>query len=259
MTMELLPINDLVSHVGIDCVIFGYEKNQLKVLIPKLNFTGDFYALPSGFIGIDEDIDDAARRILKERTGLNQVYLDQFRVFGRANRNTKAFMEKLNELNPGLTVEAENNPDQHQWFTQRQISIGYYALVDLKQVKPSLSNYDQSIEWYNIHEIPNMIIDHNEIANEALKSLRSDINEKLNAFNLLPEKFTISEVQEIYETINEKTYTRTNFQKMILDLNVLERLEKKFTGAKNRAPFLYRIGQSGSAMTRQTDKALSGV
>lgn len=242
--MKSLPIihtSDFLSQVGIDCVIFGYEKNQLKVLVAKLDFNGEFYALPSGFIGQDEGIDQAAQRILKHRTGLNDVYLDQFRVFGDAERSTKGFLDKIIDLNAELKSMDPATSDQYKWFTKRQISIGYYALVDMKSVTLSLSEYDQSIDWYPIHEVPEMIMDQNKIVAEALSSLRRDINEKLNAFNLLPEKFTMKEIQEIYETINEKTYVRTNFQKMILELNVLERLEKKFTGAKNRAPFLYRL------------------
>ncbi len=243
ISMKKLPISDYISQIGIDCVIFGYEKEQLKVLIGKLDFEGDFYALPSGFIGQDEDIDDAAQRILKDRTSLNDVYLEQFHVFGKANRNTKDFLDKVIALNSRLTPIESELSDQYQWFIKRQISIGYYALVDIKSAKPSISEYDQSIGWYDIHDLPPMIIDHHAIIMEALKALRSDIGEKLNAFNLLPEKFTMKEIQEIYETINEKTYTRTNFQKMILELNVLERLEKKFTGAKNKAPYLYRMAQ----------------
>lgn len=84
-------------------------------------------------------------------------------------------------------------------------------------------------------------MDHSDIVDEALKTLQSHLDEKINAFNLLPETFTMKEVQELYETIFEKTFVRTNFQKMILDMNALERLEKKFTGAANKAPYLYRF------------------
>ena len=105
---------------------------------------------------------------------------------------------------------------------------------------PQKNTLDQSIEWYNLNELPNMIIDHNEIVAKALQTLRSDLDEKLNAFNLLPDTFTMKEVQELYETICDKPFVRTNFQKKILDLNVLERLEKKFTGAANKAPYLYQ-------------------
>ena len=85
-----------------------------------------------------------------------------------------------------------------------------------------------------------MIIDHNEIVTKALETLRFHLDEKLIAFNLLPETFTMKDVQELYETIYDKPFARNNFQKKILDLNVLERLEKKFTGAANKAPYLYR-------------------
>lgn len=89
--------------------------------------------------------------------------------------------------------------------------------------------------------LPEMIMVNQEIIEIAMKTLRSHLNEKLNAFTFLPEKFTMKEVQELYETIFDKTFVRTNFQKMILDLNVLESLEKKFLGVKNKAPYLYRI------------------
>jgi 8-oxo-dGTP diphosphatase len=86
-----------------------------------------------------------------------------------------------------------------------------------------------------------MIMNHSDIVADALKTLQNHLNEKLNAFNLLPKTFTMKEVQEVYEAICEKTFVRTNFQKMILDFDVLERLEKKFTGAQNKAPYLYRF------------------
>jgi hypothetical protein len=200
--------------------------------------------LPSGFVLQDEDIDQAAERILSERTSINGIYLEQFQVFGKANRNSKEFINRLKDINfeylKATDINLEEQPD-YNWFTKRFISIGYYALVDINKVIPQKSLIDESIEWYNIHEIPPLVMDNNEILEKALKALRNDIDEKLNVFNLLPEKFTIADVQEIYETIFERTYIRTNFQKKILEFNVLERLEKKFTGAANKAPYLYRF------------------
>lgn len=207
-------------------------------------YKGDFYVLPSGFVFQDEDVDQAAERILSERTGINNIYLQQFQVFGKANRSSKAFINRLRELNIELLKNSFGYRDEipeNDWFTKRFISIGYYALVDINKIIPQKSIIDESIEWYNIHEIPPLVMDNNEILEKALTALRKDIDEKLNVFNLLPEKFTISEVQEIYETIFEKTYIRTNFQKKILEMNALERLEKKYTGAKNKAPYLYRM------------------
>lgn len=238
---------NFIPQVSIDCVIFGFQDNQLKVLIPKLIYKGDFWALPSGFVLQDEDVDQAAERILRERTEIKNIYLEQFHVFGNANRNTKEFLDKLNQLNIDLDLEIlKEIPDfeyekDHEWFTRRFISICYYALVDINKVKPQKSVVDESIEWYSIHEIPKMIMDHNQILQKALDTLRKDFHEKLNAFNLLPEKFTMKEVQDVYETLMDRTYDRTNFQKMIFEFNILERLEKKYTGAKNKAPYLYRL------------------
>ena len=114
-------------------------------------------------------------------------------------------------------------------------------MVDIGKVNPQKSAIDQSIEWHDINELPTMILDHQEIVEVALHTLRSHIDEKINAFNLLPETFTMREVQDVYEAVCGRTFVRTNFQKMILELNVLERLEKKYTGAANKAPYLYRF------------------
>lgn len=230
-----------IQQLSIDCVIFGYYNKQLKVLVPKLNFNGDFWALPSGFVYHDEDIDKAADRILQYRTGITEIYLEQFYVFGKAGRNSADFIERLIELNPEKLGEKMHNKKEYEWFTRRFVSIGYYALVDISKVVPKKIELDQSIEWYDIKEIPAMIMDHNEIVEKALSALRLNLGEKLIAFKLLPETFTMKEVQELYETIFDKPFARNNFQKMILDLNVLERLEKKFTGAANKAPYLYRF------------------
>lgn len=233
-----------IPQVSIDCVIFGYSEQQLQVLIPKINFKGNFWALPSGFVFQDEDMDDAAHRILRERTGIKSIYLEQFKVFGRASRNSKEFLDELIQQNSDkLDEKKANHSTEYTWFTKRFISVGYYALVDMNKVVPQKTDLDESIEWYGIHTLPRMIMDHEEIINEALKTLQSHIDEKINAFNLLPETFTMKEVQNVYEAISGKTLVRTNFQKMILSLDVLERLEKKFTGAANKAPYLYRFKQ----------------
>lgn len=239
--MNNLSKQNYIHQVSIDCVIFGYQEKQLKVLVPKLDFKGDFWAVPSGFVYQDEDIDQAAERILRDRTDIGNIYLEQFHVFGKASRNSLHFLDRLIELNPEKLGEKQQNQKEYTWFTQRFISIGYYALVDIDKVVPRKTHLDESIEWYPIGELPAMIMDHNQIVEAALKALRSDLDEKLTAFNLLPETFTMKEVQELYETIFDRPFVRTNFQKMILELNVLERLEKKFTGAANKAPYLYRF------------------
>ncbi|MEI7585549.1 NUDIX domain-containing protein [Runella sp.] len=239
--MNNLSEQNYIQQISIDTVLFGYEEKQLKVLVPKLDFKGDFWALPSGFVYQGEDIEQAAERILRDRTGISNIYLEQFRVFGKASRNSMEFLDRLIELNPEKLGEKRHKQQEYDWFTQRFISIGYYALVDISKVVPQKNTLDESIEWYALHELPVMIMDHRQIVEAALQALRSDLDEKQNAFNLLPETFTMKEVQELYETIFDKPFVRTNFQKMILDLDVLERLEKKFTGAANKAPYLYKF------------------
>ena len=240
--MDVLNDKNYIPQVAIDCVVFGYENRQLKVLLSKLDFKGDFYALHSGFIGQEENLEDAAKRILEDRTGIKDIYLQEFKVFGKANQQRRLFLDKLIASNyPDKEAFLKENYKAYSWFTKRFISIGYYALVDIKKVTPKLTKFDMSIDWFPIHDVPKLIMHYDEVLKLGLQVLKEDIDQKFNAFNLLPEKFTMKEVQQIYETIFERTYTRSNFQKKILDMDVLERLEKKFTGAKNKAPYLYRI------------------
>lgn len=236
-----LSQNNYIEQISIDCVIFGYQKKQLKVLVAKLAFQGDYYALPSGFIYQEEDIDAAAKRILWHRTGIENIYLEQFYVFGKAGRNSKAFLDHLIANNPQLKKEEIRDQREYNWFTKRFISIGYYALVDINQVELRQTTLDESISWHPVDELPGLILDHNQLVQKALYSLRRDLDEKISAFKLLPDTFTMKEVQGVYESIFKREFVRTNFQKKILDLNVLERLGKQFTGAANKAPYLYRF------------------
>ncbi|GAB4036301.1 NUDIX hydrolase [Spirosoma gilvum] len=232
---------DYIQQLSIDCVIFGYQNKQIHVLVPKLNFRGDFWALPSGFIYQHEGIDQAARRILEDRTGIKDIYLEQFRVFGDAPRTNLPFLERLIQLNEDKLGGQGFNRKEFDWFTRRFVSIGYYALVDINKVIARKIDLDESIDWYPIKKLPTMIMDHHDMVGQALETLRLNLDQKLIAFNLLPETFTMKEVQELYEAIYDKPFARNNFQKKILDMNVLERLEKKFTGAANKAPYLYRF------------------
>lgn len=235
-----------IQQLSIDCVIFGYQDSQLSVLVPKLNFRGDFWALPSGFIFQNEGIDEAARRILEDRTGIKDIYLEQFRVFGNSPRSNIRFLERLIELNGDRLGDERFDRKAFDWITQRFVSIGYYALVDINKVVPRKTELDESIEWYPVRDLPPMIMDHAEMVSCALETLQLNLDQKLIAFNLLPETFTMRELQELYESIFDRAFARNNFQKKILDLNVLERLEKKFTGAANKAPFLYRFRKRNS-------------
>lgn len=239
--MKLFDEVNYIHQLSIDCVIFGYREKELKVLVPKVNIEIPLWTLPGGFIKQEESIDEAAKRILEERTGLKDIYLEQYRVFGEPTRINQEISQNLNKLNNQVTENGMLNDTDVKWLSKRFVSIGYYALVDINKVSPKTGIFDESVEWYSVKKIPQMIMDHNEMVNIALETLRQYLDQKLIGFNLLPETFTMREVQELYEAVYDKPFARNNFQKKILDLDVLERLEKKFTGAANKAPFLYRF------------------
>jgi 8-oxo-dGTP diphosphatase len=235
--MKKFGTEKYISNLSIDCVIFGYEEKQLKVLIAKKKFGTDIWNLPGGYIIKTEGIDKAASRILKERTSLENIYLEQFRVFGDENRIIDSKFKNLlmNEISQKYNVA------DAEWITSRFICIGFYALVEISQVHPQVGELDKCVEWRSIKDVPEMIHDHNEILSSALEALRQNFDQKLIGFNLLPETFTMKEVQELYEAVYDRQFAMNNFQKKTLGLNVLERLEKKFTGAQNKAPYLYRF------------------
>ncbi|MCP9770502.1 NUDIX hydrolase [Lacihabitans sp. LS3-19] len=238
--MNSFNSKNYLQQLSIDCVIFGYKEAELKVLIPKILLKKPLYSLPGGFIYLDESIDNAAMRILEERTGINDIYLEQYHVFGKENRINKDLLDNMEEFSKQMNqIELEENGIN--WLSNRFVSIGYYALVDINKVNPKIGKMDESVEWYNVKSLPQLIMDHGEMVEKALETLRRNLDEKLIGFNLLPETFTMREVQELYEAVYDKPFARNNFQKKILDLNVLERLEKKFTGAANKAPYLYRF------------------
>ncbi|WP_304234436.1 NrtR DNA-binding winged helix domain-containing protein [Jiulongibacter sediminis] len=232
-----------IPQVAIDCVIFGFRDKKLSVLISKLHLKGEIYGLPSGFIKQDEGLEDAAQRILKERTGLSEIYLEHFKNFGNANRTNRDVIQRIMEYNTDFFAGLDrfDIKNEFEWLSQRFISICYYALVDINKVTPTKTEMDESLEWYDIHALPGLMMDHKEIVDLALESLRQNLDKNIIILNLLPEKFIMKEVQDLYETVFETTYARNNFQKKILDLGVLDRLEKKFTGAQNKAPYLYRF------------------
>lgn len=239
--MNKFHIENYISHLSIDCVIFGYKDKKLRVLASKFKYGKNLWGLPGGYILKTESTNAAAARILKERTGLSNIHLGQFRVFGNEDRiigsDYKEIIKSALRDFDGYDFDAETI----DWITSRFICIGYYALVDINKVHPKAGEFEERLEWINISDLPNMTHDHNEIAAYALEALRENLDKNIIGFNLLPAVFTMKEVKELYEAVYERTYAMNNFQKKILELNVLERLGKKFTGAQNKAPFLYRF------------------
>jgi ADP-ribose pyrophosphatase YjhB (NUDIX family) len=225
----------IIQQLSIDCVVFGFHQNQLKVLLLKSKHI-DEWMLPGGFVLQNEDIEAAAHRILGIRTGIQDIYLELFSVFGNANR-------QFPEIHQASMRAWGYQPDPNHWICKRFVSIGYYALVDFSKVIPTADEFSAACDWFDITEIPNLCFDHAHIFQKALEKLRQNLDVKLVGFNLLPPTFTMGELQNLYETFLGKKLSRTNFQRKMLSLEVLERVEKKFSGGAHKAPYLYRFDE----------------
>jgi 8-oxo-dGTP diphosphatase len=222
--------------VSVDTVIFGFHNDKLKVLLLRFGDT-PFYVLAGGYVKIKENLEDAALRILQERTGLENIFLEQFYTSGGTNRLKESVAREILQKITGPLPK--NN-----WFDQRFISVCYYALIDDTKVNPKTEVFFTEFKWYDINKLPKLLYDHESIIDKALKRLQSDLDVKLVGFNLMSESFTMGQLQKLYEVVHQKKFVRTNFQRKMLSLNVLERLEKQFNGKSHKAPYLYRFIKS---------------
>jgi ADP-ribose pyrophosphatase YjhB (NUDIX family) len=237
-----------LNHISLDCVVFGFHSNQLKVLVLHMKTTGE-WALPGGFVRGDESIEVAANRVLKKRTGLDEIFLRQFNVFSdpqRSNRNPTVV---------DLLQSGQDYPEAN-WFDQRFISVGFYALVEFSQVQPQPDELSDICEWVNLDQISKLILDHNAILNKALETLRLQLTFQPIGYNLLPEKFTMSELRKLYETILGKELDRRNFQRKILAYDILIRLDEFRQGVAHKAPSLYKFNLQN--YQKALDEGLNG-
>ncbi|WP_433835089.1 NUDIX hydrolase [Flavobacterium anhuiense] len=232
MLKDILDNNENYQPgLSIDCVIFGFHDNQLKVLLIKVE-RANKWSLPGGFIPVDQDIDTAAITVLNGRTGVDGVFLRQFATFGKVNRNKQHFDKKALEY---LQIEEEKG----KWLTRRFVTIGYYALVDFSKILPNPTGRYEVVEWIDHNEVPELILDHKEILDKALDTLRTELNLMPVGYNLLPEKFTIPELQKLYETILDKKLDRRNFLRKITNIGILTKLDEKKSNVAHKAPNLY--------------------
>lgn len=227
-----------LPHLSIDNVIFGFHDNELKVLLLQWKDV-DRWCLPGGFILKEESVEAAATRILRSRTGLKNIYLNQFYTFGDPRRQRGKH-----------GIRQPKWMKSRSWFMDRFITIGYWALVDFNKVIPKPDQFSARCAWCDVDNTPELILDHNKILVKALQSLRSNLNDYPVGRDLLPQKFTMPQLQRLYETILDKTLDRRNFQKKILSMDIVDRLDERKTGGAHKAPFLYRFNQ------RKYEKAL---
>lgn len=221
--------------ISIDCVIFGYHDKELKVLILEYKKTG-LFALPGGFIKKDEELDDAARRVLEERTGLINIYLNQFHTFGS--------LKRADHLPMKMVLDKNNLPyDKNHFLLQRFVSISYYALVDFKKAEPVADHLSDSCRWIDIEELPPLMQDHDDIVSKAHEHLKININREAVGLNLLSKTFTMAELQSLHESILGKKLNRTGFHRKMMLSGNLKRIGKKKTGRAHRSPYIYKFMQ----------------
>lgn len=219
--------NTYLNHLSIDCVVFGFHEGQMKVLMLKSNNEDGWY-LPGGFVQNDEPMDDAANRILKQRTGIDKIFLKQFHVFGDPNRS-----KHHHDIYKDMLL-----PDTN-FFAQRFISIGYYALVDFFDVAPTPDAFSEICTWRDLDDLPGFELDHELIFRTALDTLRLQLNYQPIGYNLMPKEFTMPELQKLYETILDKKLDRRNFQRRMLGFGILNKLLQTRKGGAHKAPYLY--------------------
>ncbi|WP_319590858.1 NUDIX domain-containing protein [uncultured Draconibacterium sp.] len=226
------PFNsaNYLNHISLDCVIFGFSNNELKVLLLHLKYS-KAYTLPGGFLGNNETLEEAAKRIVKERTGLDNLFLRQFKIFSDPERarSNKAVMD-------GIMAGAIPDPS---FFDNRFISIGFYALVDFSKVKPTPDLFSDRCDWIGLNNDVSMLLDHKQIIQEAHTTLRLQLNQQPIGLKLLPKKFTMPELQKLYETILGRELDRRNFQRKMLNYNILDKLKERKTGGAHKSPYLY--------------------
>lgn len=225
-----------ILSLSVDCVIFGFHQGELKVLLLKAKHSNK-WALPGGFVYWEENVEEAASRVLKDRTQLSGLFLQQFHLFGDVDRTKQKHAVNL------LKDAGVKNIDSH-WLMKRFVTVGFYALVEYAKVQPVPDVYSSECAWQSVGAVRNLIIDHKQIIKKGLQALRLQLNYQPIGYNLLPKEFTLKDLQMIYETILGSKLDRSNFQRKILSYGILDRKEKHFTGNSHRAPYLYSFNKT---------------
>lgn len=203
-------------YVAVDCVIFGFENKELKVLLLKRNFEPckGQWSLMGGFTQEHENVDDAAKRVLYELTGLQDVFMEQVGTFGDVNREPSA----------------------------RVISVAYYALINVNSYDKELVE-KHNAHWADLHELPDLIFDHKEMIEHAIDIMQRKASRHPLGFNLLPELFTLTQLQSLYEAIYDTEMDKRNFRKRVNMMDFIEKTDKIDKLTSKRGAALYRFNQ----------------
>ena len=226
-----------VPHVSIDCAIFGYHKQQLKLLLIQ-HKAFDGWCLPGGYIKRSETLVEAANRNVKERTGIANLFLQQFKTFGDPDRAQLKKFDKDRWFDvTGVWIEKDN------WLIDQTISIGFYAITDFSQTELLKNRLIEKCAWFDIDHLPKLEFDHDEMVKDALHTVRIQLYHYPIGYNMLPEKFTLAEIQVLYETLLGKKLDARNFPKKLIALELLTKLDEKRKIGAHRSPHLYVFNQ----------------
>ena len=201
----------------VDCVVFGLDEKELKVMLIQralAPFEGK-WALPGGFVRTDETLDEAAQRELEEETSLRNVFLEQLYTFGAIRRDPR----------------------------ERVVSVAYYALVNLRDHPVQAATDARDAGWFGVHDVPSLAFDHADILHMALDRLRGKLRYQPVGFELLPKKFTLSELQHLYELVLERDLDKRNFRKRVLAMDLLIETDEVQQDVSHRAARLYRFDE----------------
>jgi len=226
-----------LSHIQVDNVIFGYHDKELKVLLQQTIATSK-WTITGGYVGRDESIEEAAARISSSRTGLKNLFLQQFHCFGNPDRATDAEKnpENLRKLS-GMEVPKD------LWIFDRFVSVGFYTLTEFSTVEIKKWFLDAECQWWPVNDLPPLMFDHKLIISEALRTLRMHIVFYPIGYELLPEKFTLPEIHALYQTILGRSLDERNFQRKLLASGIVLKLKETRPIGPHRAPYLYKFDQ----------------
>lgn len=208
------------AYVSVDCIIFGFDEGKLKLLIGKRQMNPGFgeWSLYGGFVGRTESIDSAANRVLYELTGLKNAFMKQVGAFGDIDRD------------PG----------------ERVVSIAYYSLINVKDYDDKLRE-EHNLEWVSIDKMPPLYSDHSQMVNKALNILHRNINTEPLGFKLLPDLFTLTQLQHVYEAVLNREIDKRNFRKRIKQIDFIEKTELVDKKSSKRGAALYRFNKKSYA------------
>jgi len=227
--------SDFLKNVAVDNVIFGYHEKELKVLLQQPSGFSK-WTVTGGYIKKTETIEEAATRVAFQRTGLKNLFLQQFRSFGSPKRSKdKEFTpEKISKLS-GIKVPADH------WLFDYYVSVSFYTLTEFSLVRPKKAPFDEHIQWWPITDLPELFFDFKEIIAEALKALQLHIFHHPIGYELLPDKFTLPELHILYETILGKPLDSRNFTRKMISTDIIKKLNEVRSIGAHRSPFLYQF------------------